>query len=146
IVIVGGIRRIGRVADKIVPFMCILYVLSGIGVLIVHAAEVPAAVVTIVTAAFSNDALYGGVIGVIIQGVRRAAFSNEAGVGSAAIAHSAAKTKYPIREGLVALLEPFIDTIIICFMTGIVIVVTGVYADPATSSLEGVLLTSEAFG
>ncbi len=146
VVIVGGIRRIGRVADKIVPFMCLLYVISGIGVLFVHASEVPAAITTIVSAAFTSDAAYGGLIGVIVQGVRRAAFSNEAGVGSAAIAHAAAKTKYPVREGLVALMEPFIDTIVICFMTGIVIVVTGVYADPATSSLEGVLLTSEAFG
>jgi AGCS family alanine or glycine:cation symporter len=146
VVIVGGIRRIGKVADKIVPVMCVLYVISGIGVLIVNASAVPAAIMTIFDAAFSNDALYGGFIGVIVQGVRRAAFSNEAGVGSAAIAHSAAKTKYPVREGLVALLEPFIDTIVICFMTGIVIVVTGVYADPATSSLEGVLLTGEAFG
>ena len=145
-VIIGGIQRIGRVADKIVPFMCLLYVISGIGVLIVNASAVPEAIMTILTHAFTGDAVEGGVIGVIIQGVRRAAFSNEAGVGSAAIAHSAARTSYPVREGLVALLEPFIDTIVICFMTGIVIVVTGVYADPATSHLEGVLLTSEAFG
>ncbi len=146
IVIVGGIKRIGNVADKIVPVMCVLYVLSGIAVLVINASAVPGAVATIFSAAFSDDALYGGVIGVIIQGVRRAAFSNEAGVGSAAIAHSAAKTKYPVREGLVALLEPFIDTIIICFMTGIVIVTTGVYADPATAGLDGVLLTQAAFG
>ena len=146
IVIIGGIKRIGNVADKIVPFMCVLYVLSGVAVLIIHAADVPHAVETIVRTAFTDNAMFGGMIGVIIQGVRRAAFSNEAGVGSAAIAHSAAKTKYPIREGLVALLEPFIDTIIICFMTGIVIVVTGVYADPATAGLDGVLLTGAAFG
>jgi Na+/alanine symporter len=146
IVIVGGIKRIGNVADKIVPAMCVLYVISGIAVLIIHASDVPGAVETIVRTAFTDNALYGGFIGVLVQGVRRAAFSNEAGVGSAAIAHSAARTKYPVREGLVALLEPFIDTIVICFMTGIVIVVTGVYADPATAGLDGVLLTGAAFG
>ena len=104
------------------------------------------AIATIVRLAFTDNAMYGGFVGVLIQGVRRAAFSNEAGVGSAAIAHSAAKTKFPIREGLVALLEPFIDTIVICFMTGIVIVITGVSRDPATAGLAGVELTGAAFG
>jgi len=145
LVIVGGIKRIGSVADKIVPAMCVLYVFSAIAILVIHAADVPEAVRQIFGQAFNPDALYGGALGVFITGVQRAAFSNEAGVGSAAIAHSAARTKYPIREGLVALLEPFIDTIIICFMTGIVIVVTGVYADPATAPLSGVNLTFAAF-
>lgn len=144
-VIVGGIKRIGQVADKIVPAMCVFYVLSGALVLLIHFADIPAAVMEIVGQAFSPDAMYGGLLGVLIIGVQRAAFSNEAGVGSAPIAHSAAKTKYPIREGFVALLEPFIDTIIICAMTGIVIVITGVYADPATAGLSGVKLTTAAF-
>lgn len=145
IVIIGGIKRIGKIADKIVPAMVVLYVISALAIIILHANEVPGAVAEIFRQAFSPDAAYGGFLGVLIQGVRRAAFSNEAGVGSAAIAHSAAKTKEPVREGLVALLEPFIDTIVVCFMTGSVIVVTGVYADPATAGLDGVLLTGAAF-
>ncbi len=145
VVIVGGIKRIGAVADKIVPFMCVLYVMCGMVILAINMSEIPHAVTLIVTEAFSPSAAYGGALGVFITGVRRAAFSNEAGVGSAAIAHAAARTKYPVREGLVALLEPFIDTIVICFMTGIVVVITGVYADPATAGLEGVELTAAAF-
>ncbi len=145
IVIIGGIKRIGKIADKIVPVMVVMYVISAMAIILLNASEVPGAVAEIFRQAFSPDAAYGGFIGVLIQGVRRAAFSNEAGVGSAAIAHSAAKTKEPIREGLVALLEPFIDTIVVCFMTGSVIVVTGVYADPATAGLDGVLLTGAAF-
>lgn len=145
IVIVGGIKRIGAVADKVVPLMCVLYVFSAVAILILHAAEVPDAIREIVGQAFSPDAVYGGALGVFITGIQRAAFSNEAGIGSAAIAHSAAKTKHPVREGLVALLEPFIDTIIICFMTGIVIVVTGAYSDPSTAGLSGVDLTFAAF-
>ncbi|MEZ4460458.1 MAG: alanine/glycine:cation symporter family protein [bacterium] len=145
LVIVGGIKRIGAVADKIVPFMCVLYVLCGMVILLIHHADVPHAVALILGQAFNPDAMYGGALGVFITGVKRAAFSNEAGVGSAAIAHSAARTKYPVREGLVALLEPFIDTIVICFMTGIVVVITGVYADPTTAGLEGVELTAAAF-
>ena len=145
IVIVGGIKRIGKVADKIVPAMCVFYVLTGVVILLIHFADIPDAISEIVSQAFNPDAMYGGFLGVLITGIQRAAFSNEAGVGSAAIAHSAAKTKYPVREGLVALLEPFIDTIIICSMTGIVIVITGVYADPTTAGLSGVQLTTAAF-
>lgn len=145
IVIVGGIKRIGKVADKIVPAMCVFYVLTGVVILLIHFADIPDAISEIVGQAFNPDAMYGGFLGVLITGIQRAAFSNEAGVGSAAIAHSAAKTKYPVREGLVALLEPFIDTIIICSMTGIVIVITGVYADPTTAGLSGVQLTTAAF-
>jgi len=144
-VIVGGIKRIGRVADKVVPAMCVFYVLTGMLILLIHFNDIPMAFGEIVGQAFSPDALYGGFLGVLIIGVQRAAFSNEAGVGSAAIAHSAAKTKYPVREGLVALLEPFIDTIVICSMTGMVIVITGVYADPMTAGLSGVKLTTAAF-
>lgn len=145
IVIVGGIKRIGKVADKIVPAMCVFYVLTGVVILLIHFADIPDALSEIVGQAFNPDAMYGGFLGVLITGIQRAAFSNEAGVGSAAIAHSAAKTKYPVREGLVALLEPFIDTIIICSMTGLVIVITGVYADPTTAGLSGVQLTTAAF-
>lgn len=143
LVVVGGIRRIGTATSVIVPFMCGLYLLAGVWVLIVHAADVPAAVATIVRLAFTPEAGYGGFIGVLVQGFRRASFSNEAGVGSASIAHSAAATSEPVREGIVALLEPFIDTVIVCAMTGIVVVVTGAYTQGMG---DGVQMTSWAFG
>jgi AGCS family alanine or glycine:cation symporter len=95
--------------------------------------------------AFTGAAVGGGITGAIVNGFKRAAFSNEAGLGSAPIAHSAAKTKEPVREGAVALLEPFVDTIIICFMTGIVITVTGVYQNNIDGQIGGVMLTSQAF-
>ena len=127
IVIVGGIRRIASTADKIVPVMCSIYVLAGLVILFKNASAVPAAFSTILSMAFTADAARGGFFGVLVWGFKRAAFSNEAGVGSAAIAHAAAKTEYPIREGIVALLEPFVDTIIVCTMTALVIVVTGAW-------------------
>lgn len=127
IVIIGGIKRIASTADKIVPIMCGIYVLAGLIILLKNAPAVPAAFASIITSAFSPEAFRGGLVGVLVWGFKRAAFSNEAGVGSAAIAHSAAKTPYPIREGIVALLEPFVDTIIVCTMTALVIVVTGAY-------------------
>ncbi|MEY3173141.1 MAG: Amino-acid carrier protein AlsT, partial [Planctomycetota bacterium] len=127
IVIVGGIRRIASTADKIVPIMCSIYVLAGIVILLKNASAVPSAFGTILSMAFTADAARGGFFGVLVWGFKRAAFSNEAGVGSAAIAHAAAKTEYPIREGIVALLEPFVDTIIVCTMTALVIVVTGAW-------------------
>ncbi|MDZ4848345.1 MAG: alanine/glycine:cation symporter family protein [Pirellulaceae bacterium] len=127
IVIIGGIRRIASVAEKIVPIMCSVYVLGAVVILLMNASKVPEALQAIFVGAFTPAAYTGGFFGVLIQGFRRAAFSNEAGVGSAAIAHSAAKTDYPIREGLVALLEPFIDTVVICTMTALVIVITGAY-------------------
>jgi len=143
LVIVGGIRRIGEVAATIVPFMCGLYVLCGLTILLMHADALGSGLATIVSAAFSWDATAGGAVGVLIQGFRRAAFSNEAGCGSAAIAHSAARTDEPVREGMVALLEPFVDTVIVCTMTGLVIVVTGAYADPNAG--KGIQMTSAAF-
>lgn len=143
VVILGGIQSIGKVAGLIVPIMCAMYVLASLYVLVVHAADIPAAFGTMFSHAFGAEAAYGGLIGALIQGFRRAAFSNEAGVGSASIAHSAAATNEPVREGIVALLEPFIDTIIICTMTGLVVVITGVYDHP---DLAGVELTSLAFG
>ena len=149
IVIIGGIKRIAATAEKIVPFMCGVYVIACLSVLAMNAGEVPSAFGKIFGGAFSSDALYGGFIGVLVIGFKRAAFSNEAGVGSAAIAHSAAKTEYPVREGIVALLEPFIDTIVVCTMTGLVIVITGAYANPEYNDMvvndRGAALTAAAF-
>jgi AGCS family alanine or glycine:cation symporter len=143
LVIIGGIRRIGEVAAVLVPVMCTVYVATGFVILGVHAREVPEALSIIVGSAFRPDAALGGFAGVLIQGFRRAAFSNEAGCGSAPIAHSAATTDEPVREGVVALLEPFIDTIVVCQMTGLVLVVTGAYAHPEAGS--GIAMTSWAF-
>lgn len=150
-VIIGGIKSIARVTDKVVPFMVGIYILGALIVLGYHIADIPAAVGTIIGSAFSGEALYGGFIGVLIQGFRRAAFSNEAGVGSASIAHSAVKTDEPISEGIVALLEPFIDTVVICTMTALVIIVTNYGGAGAEASFYGrdtvgdIGLTSSAF-
>ncbi|MEX2325226.1 MAG: alanine/glycine:cation symporter family protein, partial [Gemmatimonadaceae bacterium] len=150
IVIIGGIRRIAHVTEKLVPFMIGIYVLASIYILIVNAGAIPAAFGAIVQQAFSPDAAYGGIIGTLVVGFQRAAFSNEAGAGSAAIAHSAAKTEYPVREGIVSLLEPFIDTVVVCTMTALVIVITGAYNNPAYADLvansKGAALTSRAMG
>lgn len=142
LVIIGGIKSIVRVTDKIVPIMCGVYLLATLVVLVVHIADVPRAAWLIVSGAFAPESVAGGVLGAMIQGVRRAAFSNEAGIGSAAIAHSTVKTNEPITEGIVALLEPFIDTVIVCTCTALVIVVTGFNAQ---SAMNGVALTSAAF-
>ncbi|HKJ24990.1 MAG TPA: alanine:cation symporter family protein, partial [Myxococcota bacterium] len=142
LVIVGGIRRIGMIAASLVPFMCGLYVATGAIILLADAGSILPSFGIIVRSAFTPEAGYGGFVGVLIQGFRRACFSNEAGVGSAPIAHSAARTDEPVREGLVALLEPFVDTIVVCTMTGLVIVVTGAYRQPG---LEGIAMTSWAF-
>jgi AGCS family alanine or glycine:cation symporter len=143
LVILGGIKRIGLAAGIIVPVMCGVYVLAALYILLVNVDQIPAAFSTIITEAFAPTAVEGGIIGVLVQGFRRAAFSNEAGVGSASIAHSAASTDEPVREGIVALLEPFIDTIIVCTMTGLVVVITGAYLEDTG---DGVLMTSAAFG
>lgn len=149
IVIIGGIKSIARVADKIVPLMCGIYVLSALVVILMHLPQVPAAFANIFTSALHGDAVYGGAIGALIMGFRRAAFSNEAGVGSASIAHSAARTPYAVREGIVALLEPFIDTVVVCTMTALVIGITGVYNAPEHAEIvaatDGAGLTAEAF-
>jgi AGCS family alanine or glycine:cation symporter len=142
LVIIGGIRSIARVAGVLVPVMAVVYLTASVFVLIVHYADIPAALALIVKGAFSPEATYGGIIGVLIVGFQRAAFSNEAGIGSAAIAHSAVRTKHPVTEGLVALWEPFIDTVVICTMTALVIVVTGLYQQ---TGVEGVKLTSQAY-
>lgn len=142
IVIIGGILRIAAAAEIIVPFMCTLYVLACLYILFVHRAQVPAAFGVMFASAFSLEAGFGGLIGVLVVGFQRAAFSNEAGIGSSAIAHSAAATMEPVREGIVSLLEPFIDTIIVCTMTGLVMVVTGVYKG---GHGEGVHMAAAAF-
>jgi len=149
-VILGGITRIAHVTQAVVPTMCGIYVAACLWIILTNALEVPVAFDLIIRGAFSLDAGLGGLIGVLIIGFQRAAFSNEAGIGSAAIAHSTAKTKYPVREGIVSLLEPFIDTIVICTMTALVIIITGVYNSPETAELvankQGAALTSAAFG
>ncbi len=144
VVIIGGIKSIANVTDKIVPFMCGLYVLAALVVILINITALGDALMLIFDGAFNAEAAAGGFLGVLIQGFRRAAFSNEAGVGSASIAHSAAKTDEPVSEGIVALLEPFIDTVVVCTMTALVIIFTGEYANSA--GLSGTLLTSQAFG
>ncbi len=129
LVIVGGIKSIGKVAGRIVPFMCVGYVLCAIYILVVNRADIPDAFQAIYDGAFNWEAGWGGFLGCMVIGIKRAVFSNEAGTGSASIAHSAAKTDIPVREGYVALLEPFIDTVVVCTMTALVIIITGVVSD-----------------
>ena len=143
-VIIGGIKSIAKVTEKIVPFMAAIYVGAAMLIIIMHISDVGFVIREIIGGAFTPEAGLGGFIGVLIIGFKRAAFSNEAGVGSASIAHSAAKTKEPISEGMVALLEPFIDTIVICTMTAFVIIITGSYQN--VGDLGGSELTSQAFG
>ncbi|WP_417739040.1 alanine/glycine:cation symporter family protein [Rosistilla oblonga] len=128
VVIIGGIQSIGRVASKIVPLMCFAYFAAALWILFQNISALPDAFALIVSSAFEPYApLAGGAMGVLVIGIQRAAFSNEAGVGSAAIAHSAAKTNEPVSEGIVALLEPFIDTMVVCMVTALVLVVSGTY-------------------
>lgn len=151
VVIIGGIKRIANVTEKLVPFMALLYVVASIIILVMHFSILDDAIALIVKSAFTPSAAVGGFFGVLIQGFRRAVFSNEAGTGSASIAHSAVKTKYPASEGLVSLLEPFIDTVVICTLTALVIVVynmNGIFEYGAvadTSTAAGVGLTSAAY-
>lgn len=144
VVIIGGIKSIASVASKIVPAMAIIYLGSGLIFIAIDIQNVPTALSTIFSSAFSMEAGLGGLIGGIIQGVRRAAFSNEAGIGSAAITHSVAKSAYPVSQGMVAMLGAFADTVVICLMTALVIVLSGVHMN-ADGTLEGVSLTSRAF-
>ncbi|MFI1745727.1 alanine/glycine:cation symporter family protein [Thalassobellus sediminis] len=147
IVIIGGIKKIAKVTDKIVPFMVVIYVAASLFVIFVNIDMVGDAFVQIFDGAFNPKGIAGGAVGVLVQGFRRAAFSNEAGVGSASIAHSAVKTKYPASEGMVALLEPFIDTVVVCTMTALVLIITGnVAAENASlNDAQAILLTSGAF-
>lgn len=144
LVIIGGIKSIAKVTDKIVPFMAALYVGTALIIIFMNIDQTGAAFRLIFEGAFSPAAMKGGFIGVLIVGFQRASFSNEAGAGSAAIAHSAVKTEEPVSEGFVALLEPFVDTVVICTMTALVIIFTGSYLNP--DGLEGAELTSQAFG
>ena len=144
-VIIGGIKSIANVTEKIVPFMAGLYVVTALIIIFMNLSEIGNVFKLIFNGAFAPDAALGGVIGVLIQGFRRAAFSNEAGVGSASIAHSAAKTSEPVSEGIVSLLEPFIDTVVICTMTALVIIITG-HHELSGSFDGGASLTSAAFG
>lgn len=143
VVIIGGIKGIARVTDKIVPFMAVMYVIAALVIIFMNIGETGHAFSLIIDGAFYPSAIKGGIIGVLILGFQRAAFSNEAGVGSASIAHSAAKTKHPVSEGIVSLLEPFIDTVVICTMTALVLIFTGFYKNP--DGMEGAQLTSAAF-
>jgi len=131
LVILGGIKRIGATTSRIVPFMCGLYVIASLLIILTNLGKVPQVIAMIFNEAFTAQAAYGGFIGVLVMGFKRAAFSNEAGLGSAAIAHSAAKTNEPVREGIVAMIGPFIDTVVICLMTALVVLITGSYTDPA---------------
>jgi alanine or glycine:cation symporter, AGCS family len=142
LVIVGGIKSIARVTSRVVPFMALLYVGTALVIIAMNITYTAEAFRLIFEGAFSADAMKGGFIGVLIYGFQRGAFSNEAGVGSASIAHAAAKTNEPVSEGIVALLEPFVDTVIVCTMTALVIIFTGFHD---AEGLAGVQLTSAAF-
>lgn len=150
-VILGGITRIAAITSRIVPFMVTLYVVTSLWILLSYANEIPAAFGLIFSEAFAPTAVAGGMVGVIVQGFQRAVFSSEAGLGSAPIAHASARVKYPVRQGMVALYEPFIDTIVVCTMTALVIVITGVW-DPGNGfanlieAKEGAALTAAAYG
>ncbi len=142
VVIIGGINSIAKVTGKVVPFMAIIYVIGCLIVIGFNFENIGTAFSAIINGAFSPSALKGGVLGVLVVGFQRAAFSNEAGVGSAAIAHSAAKTHHPPSEGFVALLEPFIDTVVVCTLTALVLIFTGMHE---VEGIGGVELTSQAF-
>ncbi len=152
LVIIGGVKSIANVTERIVPLMVIIYVSASLYILVVNYAVIPDAFALIVKEAFSPTAVAGGIAGVIIQGFKRASFSSEAGIGSAPIAHAPAKVKYPVRQGMVALYEPFIDTVVICTMTALVVVITGVYTggteslDAIIEAKQGAALTSAAYG
>ena len=142
LVTIAGVRRVGAVAETIVPLMAFIYLAAGVIILSLHVEQIPAAFVSIVVEAFSPEGVGGGVIGAMIIGIQRAVYSNEAGVGSAPIAHSAVKTREPASEGLVALLEPCIDTVIVSTMTALIVIVTGVYK---IHGLSGIEITSAAY-
>lgn len=144
LVILGGIKRIGQVTEKLIPFMCAIYIVASLIIIVTNISKLPHVVSLVFSEAFNFKAGVGGFMGVAIVGIKRAVFSNEAGIGSASIAHAAAKSEEPVREGIVALLEPFIDTVVICSMTAFVVLVTGAYNNPLAGS--GVQMTSFAFG
>ncbi|OQD41667.1 amino acid carrier protein [Croceivirga radicis] len=143
VVIIGGINSIAKVTGRVVPVMASVYIIAALAVILMNIQNIGPAFSAIVEGAFSPSALKGGIVGVLVVGFQRAAFSNEAGVGSAAIAHSTAKTKHPPSEGFVALLEPFIDTVVVCTLTALVLIFTGMHE---VEGLAGAQLTSDAFG
>lgn len=143
LVILGGIKRIGNVASKLVPFMVVLFVISVISIMVLNPSEVIPSFLFILEDAFSAQAMLGGAVGaIIVEGAKRAAFSNEAGIGMAPLMHGAAKTKEPVREGLVAMLGPAIDTIVVCTMTGLCILITGAWQ---SGESDGIVMTAQAF-
>ena len=145
LIIIGGIKSIARITAKLVPFMILLYIVGALIVLTMNAAQIPSAIASIFTGAFSPQGAAGGMLGAMIIGFQRAVFSNEAGLGSAAIAHSAVKTESPLTEGFVALLEPFIDTVVVCTLTGLVLVTCFDTETLMNGSVKGIELTSAAF-
>lgn len=150
LVVIGGIKRIAKVSEVIVPFMAVLYVVCAVVLIVCNITKVPAAIVLVVKSAFCPKAALGGAIGITVRaamqkGIARGIFSNESGIGSAPIAAAAAKTKEPVRQGLVCMTGTFFDTIIICTMTGLAIVLTGAYQSAMDGSLVGVAITTEAF-
>jgi len=144
-VIVGGIKSIARVTEKIVPFMAVFYCVFALIVIFMNGSAIPQAIANVFTGAFTGEGVAGGALGAMIIGFQRAVFSNEAGIGSASIAHSAVRTNEPITEGYVSLLEPFIDTIVICTITALVIGTTQVAAPGFAGDATGVAMTSKAF-
>ena len=145
VVVIGGIQSIAKVTSKMVPAMVVFYVIACLAIILSNASQIIPMLGKIISEAFKPDAaVYGTFIGVFIQGVKRASFSNEAGVGSAAIAHAAAKTDEPVREGVVAMLGPFIDTIVVCTMTALAVLMTNSHLDPALAN-KGALITAKAF-
>jgi AGCS family alanine or glycine:cation symporter len=142
----GGIRRIGKVTERLIPVMCAGYLLMVLYVVLSHVTLVPSAIQSIVSDAFSPRAGLGGFLGLMAQGFRRATFSNEGGLGTAAIAHAAVETEYAVEEGIVSSWEPFIDTVLICNLTAIAILVTGAEYRPEFADIGGAELTSYAFG
>ncbi len=144
LVIVGGIKSIARVTSKVVPVMCIIYVLASLVVVAVHFMDIPRAIYTIINEAFFPKAVTGGIIGSIIIGLRRSIQSNEAGIGSSPIAYAAVKTNEPVSQGFVSMIEPFLDTVVVCSMTAFVIILTGAYHN-YSDGISGIELTSSAF-
>ena len=145
LVVIGGIKGIAKVTSRLVPFMTLTYVVGALTVVVMNAEKLPWAISAILTEAFNPSAMSGGMLGIMILGFQRAAFSNEAGIGSAAIAHAAVKTQEPVTEGYVGLMEPFIDTVVICTLTALVILTTVYEPAMANQGIQGIALTSQAF-
>jgi AGCS family alanine or glycine:cation symporter len=144
VVIIGGIKSIASAASKIVPFMAGIYLIIGVVVIAINFSSLPDALMIIVTSAFSLEAGIGGFVGALLAGIQRATFSNEAGLGSSAIIHATAKTNIPVKQGIAGMMGSFVDTVIICMMTALIIVISGAYK--TTDGIAGVELTSAAMG